>query len=147
MPFSQSLGFWQPVRLLSSPPRDALGGPSPKSQQVLLPSTCAPVAPISAAKSITAIPAAIPPSASRDTSPKTSQAARETCACTYLARLGLILSRVPFLGLLGRVRDRPGRLAKGLRLGSCRGRHCVDFGWVVRLVQNRRQLTDCCSRF
>lgn len=135
------------VRLLSSPPRDALCGPKSKIAASAAALHLRPSCPHFRAKSITAKPAAIPPSASRDTSPKTSPVAWKTCACTYLARLGLILSRVPFLGLLGRVRDRPGRLAKGLRLGSRRGRHCVDFGWVVRLVQNRRQLPDCCSRF
>ncbi len=71
-------------------------------------------------------------------------------ASTYLARLGLILSRVPFLGLLGRFGDRPGRLAKGLCRGSSRGRHLEGFGCVARLVEFRGRsstLAAAASRF
>lgn len=52
------------------------------------------------------------------------------CAITYLARLGLILGRVPLLGLLGGGGNRPSRLAKLLRCG----RHLGGLGCVVRLV-------------
>ena len=62
-------------------------------------------------------------------------------ASTYLARLGLVLSRVPFLSLLGRVRDRPSRLAKGLGRGS-RRRHLELwlFGGLVNSLVGRQRL-------
>jgi len=59
---------------------------------------------------------------------RTQHQPRKMNASTYLARLGLVLSRVPFLSLLGRVRDRPSRLAKGL---CRRGRHRERFGCLV----------------
>jgi hypothetical protein len=62
--------------------------------------------------------------------------ARRVPASTYLARLGIVLSRVPFLSLLGGVGNRPGRLAKGLRRGSSRGRHLEDLWLCCEVSRN-----------
>lgn len=57
---------------------------------------------------------------------------------TYLARLGIGLSRVPLLGLLGVVRDRPGALAELLGLNLRRHFELME-GLVVKARRKEKR--------